>query len=44
MTEKTTINAACESCPVHQAAYLQKLGVNMQDWDYVVNPGRQPPM
>jgi Fe2+ transport system protein B len=26
----------CESCPVHNAANLLKLGVDMQDWDYVV--------
>lgn len=27
---------ACETCPVHHAANLLKLGVDMQDWDYVV--------
>ncbi|MGB2896065.1 MAG: FeoB small GTPase domain-containing protein [Anaerolineales bacterium] len=26
----------CASCPVHNAANLLKLGVDMQDWDYVV--------
>jgi ferrous iron transport protein B len=26
----------CEGCPVHSAANLLKLGVDMQDWDYVV--------
>lgn len=26
----------CETCPVHSAAYLEKLGVDMQRWDYVV--------
>ncbi|MEK6222061.1 MAG: 50S ribosome-binding GTPase, partial [Chloroflexota bacterium] len=28
--------ADCEGCPVHSAANLLKLGVDMQDWDYVV--------
>jgi len=28
--------AACETCPVHNAANLLKLGVDMADWDYVV--------
>jgi ferrous iron transport protein B len=27
---------ACETCPVHNAANLRKLGVNMEDWDFVV--------
>lgn len=27
---------ACATCPVHNAANLLKLGVDMQDWDYVV--------
>ena len=27
---------ACETCPVHHAGNLTKLGVNMDDWDYVV--------
>ena len=26
----------CETCPVHHAGNLTKLGVNMDDWDYVV--------
>jgi ferrous iron transport protein B len=26
----------CETCPVHKSAYLLKLGVDMQDWDFVV--------
>ena len=26
----------CETCPVHQSAYLKKLGVNMESWDYVL--------
>lgn len=28
--------AGCETCPVHNAANLLKLGVDMSDWDYVV--------
>jgi Fe2+ transport system protein B len=27
---------ACETCPVHHAANLLKLGVDMEDWDFVV--------
>jgi Fe2+ transport system protein B len=27
---------ACETCPAHNAANLLKLGVNMENWDYVV--------
>jgi ferrous iron transport protein B len=27
--------AACETCPVHNAANLLKLGVNMENWDFV---------
>jgi ferrous iron transport protein B len=26
----------CETCPAHHAGNLLKLGVNMEDWDYVV--------
>ena len=33
---KPASTAACETCPVHQSAYLMKLGVDMQNWDYVV--------
>jgi ferrous iron transport protein B len=28
--------SACETCPVHNAGNLIKLGVNMASWDYVV--------
>jgi len=28
--------AACETCAIHHAANLKKLGVDMEDWDYVV--------
>ena len=31
-----SMQAGCESCPVHNAANLLKLGVDMSDWDYVV--------
>lgn len=34
--EKNDLAAPCESCPVHQRAYLLKLGVDMEEWDYVV--------
>jgi len=27
---------ACATCPVHHAANLKKLGVDMENWDYVV--------
>lgn len=27
---------ACATCPVHNAANLLKLGINMEDWDFVV--------
>jgi Fe2+ transport system protein B len=27
---------ACETCPVHHAANLRKLGVDMDNWDFVV--------
>jgi len=27
---------ACEACPVHHAANLRKLGVNMDNWDFAV--------
>jgi ferrous iron transport protein B len=30
------IKSNCETCPVHQASYLKKLGVNMESWDYVL--------
>jgi len=26
----------CQVCPIHNAANLEKLGVDMEDWDYVV--------
>ncbi|MCP4361622.1 MAG: iron transporter FeoB [Chloroflexi bacterium] len=27
---------ACDTCPIHNAGNLQKLGIDMSDWDYVV--------
>ncbi|MCA9938694.1 MAG: 50S ribosome-binding GTPase [Anaerolineales bacterium] len=30
------VSDACATCPVHHAANLRKLGVNMDEWDYVV--------
>ena len=35
-TVQKPISTACETCPAHHAANLLKLGVNMEDWDYVV--------
>jgi Fe2+ transport system protein B len=34
--KKKDLAAGCETCPVHQSAYLLKLGVDMEEWDYVV--------
>ena len=34
--------SACETCPAHNAANLLKLGVDMQDWDYVVGLAGNP--
>jgi ferrous iron transport protein B len=38
MSEQQSVlgKEACETCPVHNAAHLLKLGVDMKDWDYVV--------
>jgi len=33
---KTPTTSGCETCPVHNAGNLIKLGVNMASWDYVV--------
>ncbi len=32
----TPSTEACATCPAHNAAHLLKLGVDMQDWDFVV--------
>ena len=34
--ESPTPAAGCQTCPVYRAANLKKLGVSMEDWDYVV--------
>jgi Fe2+ transport system protein B len=34
--EIRTTTTACETCPAHHAANLLKLGVSMENWDYVV--------
>jgi Fe2+ transport system protein B len=31
-----TSTAACETCPMHHAGNLLKLGVDMENWDYVI--------
>jgi len=36
MSQRPLPTPACESCPAHHAANLLKLGVDMQDWDFVV--------
>lgn len=33
---RTPPTAACETCPAHHAANLLRLGVDMENWDYVV--------
>ena len=32
----TPVSETCAACPAHNSAQLLKLGVNMEDWDYVV--------
>ena len=34
--ESLSAQAGCATCPVHHAANLKKLGVDMENWDYVV--------
>lgn len=34
--ERLQAQADCASCPVHHAANLKKLGVDMENWDFVV--------
>jgi Fe2+ transport system protein B len=34
--DSVPLTPACETCPIHHAANLQKLGVDMTDWDFVV--------
>jgi Fe2+ transport system protein B len=33
---RQTVPTACQTCPAHNAANLLRLGVDMEDWDYVV--------
>jgi len=33
---KTIPPAPCETCPAYNAGHLKKLGINMENWDYVV--------
>ncbi len=33
---KPIVPSACMNCPAHNAANLMRLGVDMQDWDYVI--------
>lgn len=34
--------SGCEACPIHHAANLKKLGVDMEDWDFVVSLAGNP--
>jgi ferrous iron transport protein B len=34
--KQTTAPESCEACPMHNAANLMKLGLDMEDWDYAV--------
>ncbi len=36
LSQDQALSDACRSCPAHHAANLRKLGVDMQDWDYVI--------
>jgi len=36
ITQTTTSTSPCETCPIHNAAALKKLGVDMTDFDFVV--------
>ena len=36
MTEANPTPAACATCPAHNAGNLQRLGVDMDNWDYVI--------
>ena len=35
-TQPAAPTAACETCPLYNAAALKKLGINMDSWNYVV--------
>lgn len=34
--KNTQTQSACETCPAHNVGNLQRLGISMDDWDYVV--------
>ena len=34
--DEPTAAVACDACPAHHTANLTRLGVDMEDWDYVV--------
>jgi len=34
--QKQGMEEGCAACPIHHAANLKKLGVEMADWDFVV--------
>lgn len=34
--QESGVPAPCETCPAHHAANLKKLGVDMENWDFVV--------
>jgi GTPase len=36
MTEANPTPSACATCPAHNAGNLQRLGVDMDNWDYVI--------
>ena len=36
MTATPKLSATCETCPAHHVGNLTKLGINMNEWDYVV--------
>ena len=40
--ENRDTTPACESCPVHHIGNLTRLGVDMEDWDFVVEKHRLP--
>lgn len=34
--------SACETCPAHNVGNLERLGVNMESWDYVISLAGNP--
>jgi len=41
-TTPTPATSACATCPAHNLAHLQKMGVDMTNWDYVVGLAGNP--